>query len=171
MDPFRVLFPEKTEFSFTSFRRVDNIGKNRLDFFLISRELITQVKNVAYEDRLGRDFDHKEVTLSLGHRQKVRKEQIFKDTVNDERAKFSGIVAFYDTMNEHKRVPDEQLREKVGQTEQLLRDIEKIKLAERWDELPAKIMELNELMDTYPNIEALLEGEFTCNFQICMRLY
>ena len=68
-------------------------------------------------------------------------------------------------MNEHKRVPDGQLREKVGQTEQLLRDIEKIKLAERWDELPAKIMELNELMDTYPNIEALLEGEFTCNFR------
>ena len=72
------------------------------------RELITLEKNVVYEDRLGRDFDHKEVTLSLGHRQNVRKEQIFKDTVNDERAKFSGIVAFYDTLNEHKRVPDEQ---------------------------------------------------------------
>ena len=68
-------------------------------------------------------------------------------------------------MNEHKRAPDEQLREKVGQTEQLLRDIEKIKLAERWDELHDKIRELNELMDTYPNIEALLDGEFTCNFR------
>ena len=34
VDPFRVLYPEKVEFSFTSFRRVDNIGKNRLDFFL-----------------------------------------------------------------------------------------------------------------------------------------
>ena len=44
---------------------MDNIGKNRLDFFLISRELITLVKNVVYEDRLGRDFDHKDVTLSL----------------------------------------------------------------------------------------------------------
>ena len=165
VDPFRVLYPEKIEFSFTSFRRVDNIGKNRLDFFLISRELITLVKNVVYEDRLGRYFDHKEVTLSLGHRQKVRKEQIFKDTVNDERAKFSGIVAFYDTLNEHKRAPDEQLREKVGQTEQILKDIEKIKLAERWDELPGKTRELNEIMDTYPNTEELLEGEFSCNFR------
>ena len=105
MDPFRVLYPEKIEFSFTSFRRVDNIGKNRLDFFLISRELITLVKKVVYEDRLGRYFDHKEVTLSLGHQNKVRKEQIFKDTINDERAKFSRIVTFYDTLNEHKRVP------------------------------------------------------------------
>ena len=38
VDPFRVLYPEKIEFSFTSFRRVDNIGKKRLDFFLISKE-------------------------------------------------------------------------------------------------------------------------------------
>ena len=47
LDPYRVLYPEKIEFSYTSFRRVDNIGKNRLDYFLISRELITQVKNVT----------------------------------------------------------------------------------------------------------------------------
>ena len=52
-------------------------------------------------------------------------------SLNDERAKFSGIVTFYDTLNEHKRVQDEQLREKVGQTEQILKDIEKIKLVER----------------------------------------
>ena len=38
------------------------------------------------------------------------------------------------------------------QTEQILKDIEKIKLVERWDELPGKTRELNEIMDTYPNI-------------------
>ena len=29
VDPFRILYPEKVEFSYTSFRRNDNIGKNR----------------------------------------------------------------------------------------------------------------------------------------------
>ena len=51
------------------------------------------------------------------------------------------------------------------QTEQILKDIEKIKLVERWDELPGKTRELNEIMDTYLNTEELLEGEFSCNFR------
>ena len=45
-DPYRILYPEKAEFSYTSFRREGNIGKNRLDFFLVSRELINLIRNV-----------------------------------------------------------------------------------------------------------------------------
>ena len=94
VDPYRIIYPEKPEFSSTSFRREGNIGKNRLDFFLVSRELINLIRNVRYEDRLGRDFDHKEVTLILGGKNKTRKEQIFKDTIHEERAKHVGTIAF-----------------------------------------------------------------------------
>ena len=78
VDPFRILYPEKVEYSYTSFRRNDNIGKNRLDFFLVSRNILSAIKNVKYEDRLGRDFDHREVTLIMGGHDKVRKEQFSK---------------------------------------------------------------------------------------------
>ena len=77
-DPFRVLYPEKNEYSYTSFRRNDNFGKNRLDFFLVSSSVMGEVKNVIYEDRIGRDFDHKGVTLVLGKTEGLRKEKIHK---------------------------------------------------------------------------------------------
>ena len=44
LDPFRVLYPERTEFSYTSFRRGDNFGKHRLDFFMVSSVLMGDVK-------------------------------------------------------------------------------------------------------------------------------
>ena len=51
---------------------------------------MSAIKNVKYEERLGRDFDHREVKLIMGGHNKVRKEQMFKNTVNDERAKYVG---------------------------------------------------------------------------------
>ena len=63
--------------------------------------MIRLIRNVRYEDRLGRDFDHKEVTLTLGGPNKTRKEQIFRDAINAERAKYVGAIAFYDIINEH----------------------------------------------------------------------
>ena len=139
VDPFRILYPEKAEFSYTSFRREGNTGKNRLDFFLVSRDIVGLIRNVRYEDRLGRDFDHKEVTLILGGQNKTRKEHIFRDTINEERAKYVGAIAFYDIINEHLRIPDEELRVTVGLAEQKLREIEILKLREKYDELPGKM--------------------------------
>ena len=162
-DPFRILYPEKAEFSYTSFRREGNTGKNRLDFFLVSRELIRLIRNVRYEDRLGRDFDHKEVTLTLGGQNKTSKEQIFKDTINKERAKYVGAIAFYDIINEHLRTPDEELRVTVGIAEQKLREIEILKIRENYDELPGKIAELTAVKELFPNAEEIIEREKTCN--------
>ena len=88
---------------------------------------MSAIKKVKYEDRLGRDFDHREVTLIMGGHDKVRKEQIFKSTVNDERAKYVGAIAFYETANEHMRVPNEGLRASIGQAELALREIKILK--------------------------------------------
>ncbi len=41
-------------------------GTTRLDFYLISESVLGDTRLVVYEDRLGTDFDHKEVTLKLG---------------------------------------------------------------------------------------------------------
>jgi exonuclease III len=72
IDPFRALYLLQQEVShipFRSARHLDGSVKyvfNRLDFFLISPELLENVNKVRYEDRLGADFDHKEVILLLG---------------------------------------------------------------------------------------------------------
>jgi len=75
-EPFRAIYPDRVEHSYTSFRRENNFGKNRLDLFLISADLLDKVENVIYEDRLGRDFDHKAVSIKFGKRVGVRKDHI-----------------------------------------------------------------------------------------------
>jgi exonuclease III len=56
VDPFRTLYPEMREFSYIPFRdrgrdgRADIVyGKTRLDFFLISPDVLGSVKSVTYE--------------------------------------------------------------------------------------------------------------------------
>ena len=84
MDVFRFLNPDKRETSYVPFRQrvvrnrlndVEILGSQysraRLDFFLISVGLLKLVSYVKYEDRLGRDFDHKEVYMKLGGGKKV----------------------------------------------------------------------------------------------------
>ena len=173
IDPFRLLYPEKVEFSYTSFRRNDNIGKNRLDFYLMSGDLATVLDNVKYEDRLGRDFDHREVTLTFGRKKGCRKEHIYSDTVCNFRAKYAGILAALDIINEHKTTPNELIREKlVTLGNMVLRWVNtKIRLGEldqdgniltkeRGEEMER---EIDAYIRDHIDIEQLLEGELTCS--------
>ncbi len=69
VEPFRALYPLQREVSYIPFRLRNNntrYGCSRLDFFLISPTLLDRVNKVKYEDRIGADFDHKEVVLHLG---------------------------------------------------------------------------------------------------------
>jgi exonuclease III len=88
IDPFRALYPEAREVSYVSFRRdgVNNEvkwSKTRLDFFLISPELIDWISKIKYEDRLGSDFDHKEVTLWIGRQRGGGEMTIHDSTIED----------------------------------------------------------------------------------------
>ena len=98
------------EHSYVLFRRDNNFGKNRLDWFLVSEGLLPEVENVVYEDRLGRDFDHKEVCLKFGKREGVRKEHIYTDTIKNSLAKYLGLLAALDILNEHKLTPCQVVR-------------------------------------------------------------
>ena len=117
VDPFRVRYPDVVEYSYVSFRRNDEFGKSRLDFFLMDKTILGWVKNVWYEDRLGRDFDHKEVTLRLGGIVEKRNETIYKSTTSDIRAKYVGKCALYDILNEHLVEPIENFRNRLGETD------------------------------------------------------
>ncbi len=56
IDPYRALYPDAKEISYVSFRGRNergggaNFGKTRLDFFLISPDMVDWVKGVKYED-------------------------------------------------------------------------------------------------------------------------
>ena len=127
-DPFRILYPNSRESSYISFRRGDVLGKNRLDFFLVCNKILGLVENVQYENRLGRDFDHKEVTLKMGLKSKIRKENITNDTVRQLEAKYVGTLAFYDIVNEHKEVPCEQIRREIGELEAVVGEMTKTRM-------------------------------------------
>ena len=58
VDPFRAKYPMVLEYSYTSFRRNNEYRRSRLDFFMVDRDIMSWIKNIVYEDRLGRDFDH-----------------------------------------------------------------------------------------------------------------
>jgi hypothetical protein len=57
--PFRSVRNDRGEFRYVH---------NRLDFFLTSQNVVGNIEKVKYEDRLGADFDHKEVVMYLGKR-------------------------------------------------------------------------------------------------------
>lgn len=66
MDAFRELYPEKVQYSWWSYRanaRARNVGW-RLDYYLVSKELMPQVKDVVIHDEVM-GSDHCPVTLVI----------------------------------------------------------------------------------------------------------
>ncbi len=57
-DPYRIIYPHAREYTFTP-HGINQHNRSRLDFFLISKDITDQVKNVT--------FDHKSVTLLLSN--------------------------------------------------------------------------------------------------------
>ena len=172
VDPFRVRYPDVVEYSYMSFRRNDEFGKSRLDFFLVDKTILGWVKNVWYEDKLGRDFDHKEVTLRLGGIAEKRNETIYKGTTSDIRAKYVGKCALYDILNEHLVEPIENVRIRLGAIEQTVKQISCIYnanegvLSEEVNlEIEEKEMEIEEILGDMPDIANFLELGFTCDFR------
>ena len=92
-------------------------SKARLDFILLSVGLLDKVNVIKYEDRLGRDFDHKEVLLKIGRGEKVATNNIKESTLKSEGAKLIGLLSFYEMLNEHLRVPEPEIGLIVGRIE------------------------------------------------------
>ncbi len=131
-DPFRVMYPLQREVSHVPFRSVrDDRGeikyvKNRLDFFLTNQNVLENTAKVVYEDRLGADFDRKEVVLHLGKKIKGCKITIFDSTLKDLLSDTVDILAVYEMLCSHLLIPDRVLDNNVKQLDILIREKELI---------------------------------------------
>jgi exonuclease III len=179
VDPFRAMYPEAQEISYLPFRsRLRGVGggvniysRTRLDFYLISPSLLDGVHRVKYEDRLGTDFDHKGVSLTMGKRDFGGKINIFESTLSDMLSVPSGIMSIYDTINNHPVEQNEAVRVNIVQLDILIREIEMIKVvlgrvgSNEDLEQRRRIAEDNIaiVLNRFPAMEMLMEEAFSCS--------
>jgi exonuclease III len=180
IDPFRALYPEVREYSYIPFRTrggrdgVDGAyGKTRLDFFMISMEILGAVDNVIYEDRIGADFDHKEVKMVIGKKKENSKIAIKDSTLDDGMVIDNGLVAVYESIRNHLATVDDRLTGQLTQLDILLREKETVlRLYERRglrEEMGDRIERINANIDVVKgrllDIVELLDRDITCNYR------
>jgi hypothetical protein len=177
-EPFRALYPEEREISYLSYRAMvgggggQDITKSRLDFFLVSTELLGIIRSVVYEDRLSMDFDHKEVTLTIGMKPQGGKITVYNDTLLDPITEYMGILAYYDCLNAHLVEGDPALARDIGQLDILIRGIELNRLLsvtaaggqEIEENIRAGVESIN-IMLTRLSDYNILDREFSCNYR------
>ena len=141
-------------------------SKARLDFILISVGLLDKVNVIKYEDRLGRDFDQKEVLLKIGRGEKVATNNIKESTLKSEGAKLIGLLSFYEMLNEHLRVPEPEIGLIVGRIEAAIKrkeeyiDIEIENIEARIAGLEDEILALITFL---PSSNDMINRPSTCN--------
>jgi exonuclease III len=184
IDPFRVLYPEQKEISFLSFRRESqgNIGggvqkrlnKARLDFFLLSPDIIDWVGSVKYEDRLGSDFDHKEVMMQLGMVKRSGKITIRDDILEDSTVDDISCWTIYDSIVNHLAERDEVVVNTLAQLKILIDGKEILAKRETLFGRTTEIIELQEMnsenillvKNRLPDMTELLDRGLTCDYRI-----
>jgi exonuclease III len=180
LDPFRTLYPEAKEMSYIPFRtrQIGNrdasvVGKSRLDFFLLSPLLLDGVDVIRYEDRLGSDFDHREVTLKLGRKRHGMRISIFDSTLNDAMAEDSVYATVYENLLNNLVVRDRAARDnvtqlyilmnekKASQEEQLVNDSIDVQMR-----IEINAINMNVIKGRMPDFSELINRQFNCNYRI-----
>jgi len=96
-------------------------SRTRLDFYLVSLEVLEVTKKVKYEDRLGNDFDHKLVTLSHGKGEGGQgRLTIHNSTLEHIVSDTLGTVYLFDALNNHLQVHDVNLSLQLGDLVRML---------------------------------------------------
>jgi exonuclease III len=105
-DPFRFLYPNKSKFTYVP-NAVANRNRSRIDFFLISENIISFCKNVTIPHSLtSKTFDHKPVEISFRKPLKNKVQKI-KDTILKDQLLFAVIKAHtIDCYNNHAMLND-----------------------------------------------------------------
>ncbi len=81
-DPFRILYPDKRDYTYSPFGSV-RLNRSRLDFFVMSSNLVPYLSDCSIESAPKcKLFDHKTVTLFL-FQQKPQKNCIRKDAISN----------------------------------------------------------------------------------------
>ncbi len=178
IDPFRYLYPLQQEVSYLPFRtrqgqHVRQYTKSRLDFFLVSENIAGDIQQIRYEDRLGADFDHKEVTLILGKGIKKGELVVFDNTLDDPLIEIIGTIGIYDALCSHLVVEDINLNRLVGNLDTCIRERELLEIVRiRTGENEFLLERINNadramanMLDELPDIGELLNREISCSFK------
>jgi hypothetical protein len=176
IDPYRALYPDAKEISYVSFRGRNergggvNFGKTRLDFFLVSPGIIDWVKRVRYEDRIGSDFDHKEVVMEFGGRSVAGKMVIKDSTLTDIMVEDLGWWVVYDCISHNLQDMDRNLENNLIQYDILLKEKENLirmeSMGGREEELvvlqETNNMNMQTVKNRFPLVQELLRRELRC---------
>jgi exonuclease III len=179
IDPFRTLYPLQRETSYIPFRAGDGnvrreYGTTRLDFYLISASVLCDTRLVVYEDRLGTDFDHKEVTLKLG-KSKVGGKMIVRDKIlEDPLSGPIGLLSLYETVSTHLVDRDIEINRIIGRLDTSIRERELLDIVILRTGVTEftnnRIIDversLKNCLDELPNIITLLERDISCSYRV-----
>jgi exonuclease III len=174
MDPFRVLYPEDKEYSHIQFGEDRNTVKNRLDFFLVTAGTMQTITDVRYMERMGKDFDHKEVRIEMGGKtSRGKKEFVMNSTLEKEYSKTMGIIGYYESLSTHLEDRNEELVNLIRDIDIKFREIEIMEIMRgnfalnenQIEELDRKRVEVRNLEEQLINKGSLLDQHYTCNFR------
>jgi hypothetical protein len=97
---------------------------------MCSPNLLDSITGIRYEDRLGADFDHKEVSMKIGKHKTCGKIMVHDVTLEDTICVPLGRWAVFDTINNHLTDRDEQLTATLVQYDLLIRGMGTSKCSE-----------------------------------------
>jgi hypothetical protein len=149
-------------------------GKSRLDFFLISPSLLDSVHDVSYEDRLSSDFDHKEVVLKMGNKERGKRVTIYDSTINDAMADVKVMFIVYESLVGNLTVRDAEINENLVQWNILINEKEVLECrlategenVELRERLNINGINIQLVKDRMPTVAVILEREFVCNYRL-----
>ncbi len=178
-DPFRTLYPESKEMSYIPFRtrnlgnrEASLVGKSRLDFFLLSPILLSGIDAIRYEDRLGSDFDHREVYLKIGAKKQGMRVSIFDNTLNDEMAEDSVYATVYENLLNNLSVRDRVDVDNLTQLYILINERNVLREEQMMDDsmgvrlrIETNVLNMNVIKGRMPEISELISRQFKCNYK------
>jgi exonuclease III len=96
-DPFRVFYPNRLEYTYVP-AIVENNNRSRLDFFLVSEDVMEQCNNCTISQSLNSSlFDHKCVSLQFKKIKQLRHLQVDRKFLKDTDLKNSVILGALET--------------------------------------------------------------------------
>ncbi len=173
------MYPFEKEVSYIPFRTRNNehrYSRSRLDFYMMSGSILDSVSNVKYEDRIGSDFDHKEVFLLMGRDFKSHKTTVYDTTLADTGSEALCTWAVYDAINNHLVNRDEILIGHLNQLNILIKEretintlIERVGLTDDLKERGSTVdINIGVVLRRLPRMEDLMARELGCDLR---RLY
>ena len=139
VDPFRHFYPNRREYSYTPFNR-RNENRSRIDFFLVSPDILGITDEIKYTPILSSVFDHKAVLLKLGVNDKQK-----RITIDNKSTNVSGMLetATICSLEMYDTCCDLDLKPIIHQLNQVLVDLREVTLYK------AKLIYRDRLIDQF----------------------